>query len=143
MGLDMYLQGSVFMGWAEQEKTAKKIQKLIDTEYKVDYVKVDIGYWRKANQIHGWFVENCQEGNDDCGTYYVSEKQLRELLKEVEEALLTENTENLEPKSGFFFGGTEIDEYYWDQLRATKKIIERFLNSKDKDKMDVYYTSSW
>ena len=39
-----------------------------------------VGYWRKANQIHNWFVENVQDGIDDCGTYEVTEKQLVNLL---------------------------------------------------------------
>jgi hypothetical protein len=24
-----------------------------------------VGYWRKANAIHRWFVEHVQDGNDD------------------------------------------------------------------------------
>ena len=40
-----------------------------------------VGYWRKANHIHNWFVENIQGGNDDCGKYEVTKEQLEELLK--------------------------------------------------------------
>ena len=29
-------------------------------------VRTEAGYWRKANQIHGWFVNKCQDGVDDC-----------------------------------------------------------------------------
>lgn len=36
-------------------------------------------YWRKANQIHLWFVKNVQSDNDDCGRYYVTEEKLTEL----------------------------------------------------------------
>ena len=39
----------------------------------------EVGYWRKANQIHNWFVGNVQAGEDDCGQYEVSFDQLREL----------------------------------------------------------------
>lgn len=28
--------------------------------------------WRKANQIHNWFVQNVQDGVDDCGMYIVT-----------------------------------------------------------------------
>ena len=38
-----------------------------------------VGYWRKANQIHNWFVNNVQEGEDDCEDHEVTEEQLREL----------------------------------------------------------------
>lgn len=40
----------------------------------------EMGYWRKANQIHGWFVDNVQGGEDDCGEYEVTRSQLQELL---------------------------------------------------------------
>ena len=40
-----------------------------------------VGYWRKANQIHNWFVENIQDGYDDCNYHReVRENDLRELL---------------------------------------------------------------
>lgn len=33
---------------------------------KVKEITEEVGYWRKANAIHGWFVDNVQKGNDDC-----------------------------------------------------------------------------
>ncbi len=36
-------------------------------------------YWRKANHIHKWFVDNVQDNNDDCGYYTVSKSKLIEL----------------------------------------------------------------
>lgn len=41
----------------------------------------DVGYWRKANQIHNWFVCNVQDGEDDCGCYEVGKEQLEDLLE--------------------------------------------------------------
>ncbi len=55
---------------------------------KVNCIRESFGYWRKANQIHKWFVDNVQDGNDDCKTYYVSTEDLEKLLnicKEVKE----------------------------------------------------------
>lgn len=43
-------------------------------------IKHEIGYWRKANQVHSWFVENVQGGEDDCGDYIVTKEKLQELL---------------------------------------------------------------
>ena len=40
----------------------------------------EVGYWRKANAIHKWFVDNIQDGEDDCGYYEVAPEQLEELL---------------------------------------------------------------
>ena len=43
-------------------------------------LKETIGYWRKANQVHRWFVNNVQEGEDNCKEYVVSRNKLAELL---------------------------------------------------------------
>lgn len=40
----------------------------------------EVVYWRKANQIHSWFVDNVQGGEDDCGYYEVTKEQIEELL---------------------------------------------------------------
>lgn len=42
--------------------------------------------------------------------------------------------------SGFFFGGTDYDDYYWDCLLDTKKILEEVLKDTEGD---YEYTSSW
>jgi hypothetical protein len=41
-------------------------------------------YWRKANHIHNWFVNNFQDGTDDCRYVYISKYdigKLKNLLK--------------------------------------------------------------
>lgn len=44
-------------------------------------IKEEVGYWRKANQIHNWFVENIQDGVDDCDYHReVREEDFLELL---------------------------------------------------------------
>lgn len=40
------------------------------------YIEYTAMYWRKANAIHNWFVQNVQSGNDDCGHYDVSKDDL-------------------------------------------------------------------
>ena len=44
---------------------------------------------------------------------------------------------------GFFFGSTDYDEYYLDDLRRTFEICESVLDTTDFDKQMVYYCSSW
>jgi len=79
MGLDMYLTGIKFI-WEEEE--GKKIGEVVSCPFSksVKRVSVEAMYWRKANEIHGWFVENVQGGTDDCGDYYVSLDKLTELM---------------------------------------------------------------
>ena len=146
MGLDMYLTAKSFI-WThtvEGKILQEKLKKVMDTDYPVQYVELEIGYWRKANQIHKWFVDNIQNGKDDCKEYEVSEDNLKELLETVNTALKSKNPENILPtEEGFFFGKTEYDEYYFQQLEHTRDIIEKYLNLKNKEEYDVYYSSSW
>ena len=37
-----------------------------EINYSYDSFFKEVMYWRKANYIHNWFVENIQNGSDDC-----------------------------------------------------------------------------
>jgi hypothetical protein len=50
--------------------------------------------------------------------------------------------ELLPPAEGFFFGSNEIDDWYWDDIKATIGTIQRLLNDVSED-WDFYYASSW
>ena len=106
-------------------------------------VEVTCAYWRKANQIHKWFVDNVQRGVDDCGDYYVSHEKLQPLLDLVNRALAERNPTLLSPQGGFFFGSTDIDEWYWQDLKNTKTKLERIFALPEMSKLSFYYTSSW
>lgn len=58
-----------------------------EKKYGHETIIESITSWRKANQIHQWFVNNVQDGNDDCGTYEVGEEQLLTLLNICKEVL--------------------------------------------------------
>ena len=46
--------------------------------------------------------------------------------------------------SGFFFGGTEYDEYYFGDLLETIKMIEPVVDDDETwQHNDFYYQSSW
>ena len=102
-------------------------------------------YWRKANQIHGWFVRNVQDNVDNCEEYRVTTDQLKELLDLVKTVLKTKNTSLLEPTQGFFFGSYDTDdEYYWQNLRHTRDELKRLLKNINKeDNPRFTYQSSW
>lgn len=118
-----------------------------DTERKYGFKTIfqNIAYWRKANQIHKWFVENVQGGTDDCNMYKVEKGQLEELLSTCK--LVKENqklaSKLLPTQCGFFFGGTEYDEYYMEDIDHTIKALEKVLKETDFDNWIVLYVSSW
>jgi len=147
MGLDMYLTGDRYL-WRQLDEDKKvDIKDLfpeLNSDMDIRKLEVEFGYWRKANAIHRWFVDNVQYGDDDCGHYDVSREQLQELLDEVNTVL--EHREKapdlFPPQSGFFFGSTDIDEGYWQDMTTTKEILERALDDKYKD-WSFQYHSSW
>jgi hypothetical protein len=144
MGLDMYLQKKTYIGnkWKDKGAQLKFRIKGIKSS-RVQTITEEVAYWRKANQIHIWFVKNVQNGEDDCKEYYVDRKQLQTLLDTVEKVLLSPNlAESLMPtSSGFFFGGTDYDKYYFQDLKYTKRVLKKIL--KEKGDGDFYYDSSW
>ena len=129
MGLDMYLNAERYL-WSHEEgdkQISENIGQLIGlpSDGKVKTITVEAGYWRKSNQIHNWFVANVQEGKDECQDSYVSREQLKE-LREVCQKVLDNNklAEQLLPtKEGFFFGGKDYDQWYFNDLEETIKII--------------------
>lgn len=151
MGLDMYLEKRTYVkNWdftPPEKRTIVTVTRdgkpLPDINpQKITYLIEEAGYWRKANAIHQWFVEHVQDGKDDCGYYYVSNEHLQELLKSVntilEDSLQAPSV--LPTQSGFFFGSTDYDQYYIEDLKLTKDILEAALKSTSGE---YYYHSSW
>jgi hypothetical protein len=106
-------------------------------------VEVTCAYWRKANQIHSWFVREIQGGEDNCGEYYVSSDKLIELLAICKHSLENKDPALLLPQGGFFFGSTDIDEWYWNDIKSTISQLERILALPEFDNLSFYYNSSW
>lgn len=149
MGLDMFLTKKYYCkNWDQQDPKEKHniVIKKGDQEIKIDnisYIESDVFYWRKSNHIHKYFVDNCQDGIDDCRISYVEHEVLEELLdicKKIEEnKSLAESL--LPTQGGFFFGDTEYDEYYYESITETKEMLEK-LDLKN-TKEEFYYNSSW
>lgn len=110
-----------------------------------DSLSKQVAYWRKANQIHSWFVEHVQGGEDECHEFEVSKEQVEQLLFMTNSALnLPELAGNFLPtKDGFFFGSTNYDEYYFDDLKETKEMMEKVLQETNFDTHFLTYRSSW
>jgi len=136
MGLDMFLDGVNYKS-AEYDENFN-----VTSKRQITYT-LEI-YWRKCNQIHNWFVDNIQWGEDDCGMYDVSEENLIELRDLCQEVINNpDKAEELLPtKDGFFFGSTEYDEIYFDDIRWTINEINKLLNNKEEYDWFCYH-SSW
>jgi hypothetical protein len=151
MGLDMFLSKKIYIGAKYEHRNVKlnvdlsiKDKKLnIDTD-KVSYIIEEVAYWRKADQIHNWFVDNVQNGEDDCNEYDVSIEQLRNLLEVCKEVKQDNKlAETLLPTTeGFFFGGTSYGEYYFEDIEYTIEILEKAIEGYNPED-EFCYRSSW
>jgi hypothetical protein len=131
----------------EHEKMEVVVKKggVVDTKIKserIKYVIEEVGYWRKANHIHNWFVENAQDGMDDCKQANVDREHLQDLLETCNRVIANPSeAEQLLPRAaGFFFGNTDYDEYYFESVRETISILEDCLLDEE---AYFYYVSSW
>ena len=73
-------------------------------QYGRQSIFTEVAYWRKANQIHNWFVGNIQGGMDDCGSYEVTKADIIILL-----ALCKTVKNNSELISGDIVNGYRYD----------------------------------
>jgi len=165
MGLDMYLRAKKYinkvdwkvlhdnfdLSYNSPEAILPDFKSIVDvaglsdlaTDVQGTEVSVTAAYWRKSNQIHGWFVNHVQRGTDDCGEYYVSHEKLEQLREVCRVALFEKNPIVLAPIDGFFFGSTDIDQYYWEDIKRTIKMIDKITKHKEYPNLSFYYQSSW
>ena len=156
MGLDMYLTGKRYISNTFNEGDGDKaaaIQQLFPElagkkgrwgdDSPVKEVQIEAGYWRKANAIHGWFVQNVQGGEDKCEPHYVSRESLIELRDLCQRVIDFKHMANelLPVQQGFFFGSDKYDEYYYQDLEQTIAIINDCLELPDS--WEFEYRSSW
>lgn len=149
MGLDMYLSAERYL-WSSQDADKAIAKAIGDTlgsniPFRVKTVSLDVGYWRKANHIHKWFVENVQDGDDDCRRYSFELDKLFE-LRDVCIKVLNDHSlakELLPTGSGFFFGSTDYDEYYFEDIKDTLLIINNIIGNLDAENYSFVYQSSW
>jgi hypothetical protein len=174
MGLDMYLYASKYI----TDESVEEINKLANTNNlptpdwsKSISVEKTVGYWRKANAIHGWFVNKVGNGVDECQVMYLDREPLEQLRQDCIVALANPSREykienqkvfyllcdylnSLEtpidpatyenpvpPTDGFFFGSSELTDYYYYQLEYTIDLITSLLELDHN--YSFHYQASW
>ncbi len=108
-------------------------------------IEEEIYSWRKANHIHKFFVDNVQEGVDNCDKYYVEQSVLLDLRDRCK-LILKDNSvaKNILPTcEGFFFGNTEYDDFYFYNIEETKKMLDELIKESWFEDSEFYYCSSW
>jgi hypothetical protein len=155
MGLDMYLDARKYVSSYSDPEEYEELKAKMGLsgqdipEASSGSISLGVMYWRKANAVHDWFVREIQNGEDDCKTYYVERGNLIDLLELCQRVVASQGddgvlaAELLPTTSGFFFGSTDYDEYYYQDLLWTIEGLERILKNPAYERMDFHYHSSW
>lgn len=134
MGLDMYLSEKEWHRISDETKL-KALREILDVDAlhvgeMLVTTEVEHIYWRKVNAVHGWFVDNVQDGEDDCSEYPVAVEDLQKLkeacVQVIDDPELAE--ELLPTRAGCFFGDNAYDEHYLNDLHFTIASINRLMD---------------
>ena len=129
MGLDQYI--------TIRHKSTNNSYKKFDDYWKMDREErkgirepkepckdLTIAYFRKHNMIHGWFVKNIQNGNDDCGRYEISVKDLKNLLSVCEKVMTFVTKTPRPPKIYIDPEGIEYECKQYDEYKISEEGME-------------------
>ena len=160
MGLDMYLEARKYVsGYSHrpldeqneyEEVLASAGLSKADLSSEASpfaNISINVAYWRKANQIHAWFINTYAEGVDDCKPVYVGERYNLSVLRNLCQEVIDDHSkaeELLPVSSGFFFGSDEYNEYYFQDIENTIEQLDKLLsNPKLAEGWDFIYQASW
>lgn len=153
MGLDQYInRKSYIQNWSFDKENKYEVvvtkngQPIHIKSDKVTYVTEELGYFRKFNALHNWFVQ-LADGRDECQEIIFYEENLDSLLLTMKEVLISKSEdvalEMFPPVSGFFFGSIQIDEWYWKDLESSIKLFQEIKDEWVVDRTTYYYQASW
>lgn len=127
MGLDMYLKGKKYnFGPRETEDG-----------FEVSERTLDIGYWRKHPNLHGFIVEKFAGGEDECQEIELSRENVLEIIEAVK-------SKNLPDTTGFFFGtSTGCDDEISRDVSILTKALEWLTISEENVWRYLVYQASW
>jgi hypothetical protein len=148
MGLDMYLQGRLYhhgMKYDSKGKYTERKREQVDG-YEKTTTEIELAYWRKHPNLHGYIVKTFNNGEDDCTPIDLSPDNLDQIASAIEKNELPETT-------GFFFGESswheEEKEKNVEIFRKASKWLrskwdgENKYSNKQKDWVSVQYLASW
>lgn len=127
MGLDIYLYD-----------TTTRHTRTEDDRPKIITEKVEVGDFRKFGALFGWVNNNISIiGN--CKDIMISKEKILELLSMLETLTKDNCSENFPTCSGFFFGSTDYDEWYWEDVDSLKTTLSIVLEKWHKEEESEVY----
>lgn len=131
MGLDMSLSGRKMLSTFENPR--------MEDGYPVGDIILDLGYWRKHPDLHGYIVQEFADGVDECQKIDLDADALRQIIAAVK-------AKTLPHTEGFFFGSSDWWAGREDEVAKTFEDAIRWMETetgKDEFYRSVYYQASW
>ena len=104
------------------------------------YYPHDDAYFRKVNSVYKFFEHKLED--EEC---FVTLSDIEELISRAKEVLKDHKKadELLPTRSGFFFGSTDYDEYYFDDLKDIITEMEKLKKDYNEDTDVIFVYMSW
>lgn len=133
MGLDMYLTGEKYQFKDWENPTNNQHQ----DGFRVKGLNLDLGYWRKHPDLHGFIVQNFANDHDDCQPIHLSSKNIEAIIEAVQQ-------DRLPKTNGFFFGESLNDHEQKTEAIAIFQKVLKWMSSVPEDYFhEVTYQASW
>lgn len=99
-----------------------------------------VGYFRKVNCVYRYFEDNLTDE-----TAWVTKDECEDIVKRCSAVLENPDlaSELMPTRSGFFFGSTEYDKYYFSDLKNVRKQFKSFIKYFKTDDDLVFINMSW
>ncbi len=127
MGLDMYLTSEKFL----------MNRNLEEDGFRLRSKTLELGYWRKHPNLHGYIVQTFAGGKDECQEIDLGVPQLHTIIAAIKARQLPDTT-------GFFFGVSDKSD---ERMEADIAIFEKALAWVETDEPGIFrsirYRASW
>lgn len=165
MGLDMYFYArkttyKSFSKWDEPNRAKEEVNYPEDLKTFSGYIydrnfksvqtetRYQIGYFRKFNALHSYIVKTFADGIDNCQDIILYKEDVEQIKKVLDDVLnahqqVEKAKELLPTQSGFFFGGTDYDEFYFEDVKDAADLMQSFLDNFDFESYQLVYQASW
>lgn len=126
MGLDLYLY--------TQSKPGAQLGEQLP--------RVEVAYFRKFNALIKWVDTHVQKVTN-CEDIMLDKKHLQTLLQTLEQLTGQNCGHHFPTTEGFFFGSTQYDAWYWQDVGRLRKVLKKLLKETDFGKSVIYFYAWW
>lgn len=120
------------------ERNSKLINELEDEKEKINPWN-EVAYFRKVNFLIPFFGYE-----ENCSNIEIDKYQVEDLIEACKEVLANHDKASflLPTQEGFFFGSTDYDDWYFDDVQNVKEKFEEILADFDRDE-DILIMHCW